>query len=233
MKDKRCLERQQKVMCTLQALARLGTRWSRRVEGLFDEMVLPGVVEPSSFRSFLRGLGVVLDHRFEALREAQDDREAWESRLVRLRGLRDEAMEQVYERMIRVRRMTDLAFGVVTTRELFGVGETPRVASELAEQTRRLLTRLDHPNYRALLERRQKDPWPGWWEMVDGMREPLVRLELVLAELVDAEAAKTRSVETRNQAMRRLDDCQKGVTSLLEGLCHLTGELEAVRELRP
>ncbi len=228
MRNKKCLERQQKVMCTLQALARLGTRWAECVEGLFGEMVLPHVVKPSSFRSFLRGLGVVLDHRFEALREAQDDREAWESRLGRLRGLRDEAMEQVYERMIRVRRMTDLAFGVVTSWDR-GIP----LAWELAEQTRRLLTRLDHPSYRALLERRQKDPWPGWWEMVDGMREPLVRLELVLAELVDAEAAKTRSVETRNQAMRRLDDCQKGVTSLLEGLCHLTGELEAVRELRP
>lgn len=68
---------------------------------------------------------------------------------------------------------------------------------------------------------------------MDGIREPLVRLELVLAELVAAEVAKTRSVEPRNEAMRCLDDCHKGVTSLLAGLCQLPGELEAVRALRP
>lgn len=230
MKSKQCLARQRRVSNTLQVLAQLTPRWAERLEHRFGEMGLPTAA--SNLQPFLRALGVALDHRFDALRRAQDEREAWESRLGRLRRMRDEAHDEVYDRLKRVRRMTDLLFGPVAQRELFGTGNTPRVPADLAEQARRILTRLDHPDYRALLERRQRDHWPGWWELVDSLREPLSRLEVVLGELVDAEMAKTRSVEARDRQLQNLDDEHKGLTAFLQGLSRLTGEEGAIDELR-
>lgn len=230
MTSKKCLVRQRRVSNTLQLLAQLTPRWAARLEHRFDEVGLPTAA--SNLQPFLRALGVALDHRFDALRQAQDEREAWASRLGRLRRMRDEAHDEVYDRMKRIRRMTDLVFGAAAQRELFGVGNTPRVPADLAEQARRVLTRLDHPDYRALLERRQTDPWPGWWDLVDSLREPLSRLEVVLGELVDAEMAKTRSVESRNRELQRLDGDHKGLTAFLEGLSRLTGEEGALDELK-
>ena len=139
----------------------------------------------------------------------------------------------LYAAAVKVRKTLVELYGSKRCRFQFGLAaRTPRGAAELAEEVRRMVSRLASPDLKLPPPRLpgvKADP-AGW---AKELRPGLARLERLLAEMEQRRIAVGDEVIGREKALAACEETYLLVARTTEALFALAGEKELARRVRP
>ena len=220
---------------TLDLAAALAAQSGTAAVGLDDE--LRQVLEPGETMPDLRFLFELLERRLRRARQeldrADEQRFLEEMRVSVARHQAARAKDELYAEMVKVRKeLVDLC-GSPRARLQFGLSErTPRGATDLAFEARRIVDRLSTPGLQLPdAELPGLAFVPASW--ADGLRPALERLEDLLSEIAGRRMAVIDGIAECRQALESCDATYLRVARSAEALFVLSGQPELARRLRP
>lgn len=212
--------RQRRVAKTQRQLAGNLESWSNGLVETLESTGVAGHAWRDVMPDFLRGCGVLLDHRLFDYQEAINARELQQQVLWSLRRERDERADALYEIAKRRRELVRGLVGPGIERMLFGEGRTPRPGPTLSEWVKSFLLRIRSSEMRKLLEGCQGADF-DWDEATREIEPALTRLDESLRDVVETEQAETEAVRARHTAKAALDSTQVAVHRVLKGVAML------------
>ena len=215
--------------------ATLAAQGGTAAAGLADE--LRRVLEPGESLPDLRFLIELLERRLrlahQELDSADEQRFFEEMRISVTRHEAATARDELYAETVKVRKeLVDLC-GSKRARLQFGLSErTPRGATDLAFEARRIVDRLSCPNLKlpeAELPGLALDPTA----LADSLRPALEDLERLLKEIAGRRVAVIDGIAECRHALESCDATYLHVARTAEAIFVLAGQDELARRLRP